>query len=243
MNLTERKEKIRKWATVGLIGVTGLVVSPVIFLAIQGLVGLVIAAIAGLTIVTFAPWVTMKFANWRVKAITAEAGENPIETMVNLLAAKREAFDRFRTEVETAVVAKKEFTVKCSQFAKQYPHRAEEFTKQLAAMSDLVERKIRALQDAKDTLAEGENKLTEMRAYWDMSQAAQAANKAAGMDTGDIFEKLKADTAVDAVFESMNKAFAQLEVAAALDNNSEKLEYSPATPLIVDIEAKKKVVV
>jgi hypothetical protein len=49
-----------------------------------------------------------------------------------------------------------------------------------------------------------------------MSQAAQAANAAAGMDTGDQFERLKADTACDAVFESMNRAFAELEVAASL---------------------------
>jgi hypothetical protein len=99
----------------------------------------------------------------------------------------------------------------------KYPARAPEFKTQLVRMTDLVERKKKALNDAEHMLEEGHNKLEEMKAYWEMSQAAQAANKAAGMDTGDQFEKLKSDTAVDAVFESMNRAFAELEVAAALD--------------------------
>lgn len=243
MNIAERKAKIQKWTGVGLIGLAGLIVSPIIFLAIKGLVGLIIAAVVGLAVVTFTPWVSMKFANWRVKAITHEARENPIETMVNLLAAKREAYGKFRESVENAVTARKDFATKCEQFSKQYPQRALEFTTQLEAMSSLVDRKIQALKEAKQSLAEGENKLTEMRAYWEMSQAAQEAHKAAGMDTGDLYEKLKADTAVDAVFESMNRAFAQLEVAAELDN-PQQLQYNNAVTLdTVIVSNKQKVVV
>jgi hypothetical protein len=195
----------------------GLIVSPIIFLAIQGLVGLVIAGVVGLSIVTFTPWMTMKFANWKVRAIMSEAKENPIETMINLLAAKQIAFKEFQVNVTTAVTARNNFKSKIETFAAKYPARAPEFKTQLVRMTDLVERKKKALNDAEHMLEEGHNKLEEMKAYWEMSQAAQAANKAAGMDTGDQFEKLKSDTAVDAVFESMNRAFAELEVAAALD--------------------------
>jgi hypothetical protein len=42
------------------------------------------------------------------------------------------------------------------------------------------------------------------------------------MDTSDIFEKMKNDTECDAVFESMNMYFAQMESAASLDMNSAK---------------------
>lgn len=223
-----RKQRIQKWAAVTLIALSGLIVSPVIFLAIKGIVGLIIAALAGLSVVTFTPWIAMKFANWRVKAITAEAKENPIETMVNLLISKREAYAQFKENVETAVTAKKDFEVKCRDFSQRYPHRADEFNQQLAAMTELVERKKMALIDARNSLEQGELKLTEMRAYWEMSQAAQAAHQAAGMDTGDLYEKLKADTAVDAVFESVNRAFAQLEVAAALSSQPQ-LSNAPST--------------
>jgi hypothetical protein len=242
--LVQRKERIKKWASIGLIGLAGLVVSPFVFLAVKGLVGLALAAIVGLTIVTFAPWVSMKFANWKVKAVVHEAKENPIETMVNLLAAKNQAFLVFKEEVTNAVTARDTFKTKCADFSKKFPARAPEFNQQLANMTALVEKKKAALAEAKESLQLGEAKLEEMRAYWDMSQAAQAANKAAGMDTGDMYEKLKADTAVDSVFESMNRAFAQLEVAATLDNNPQ-LAYNadnvielPATSVQVKEKAK-----
>jgi hypothetical protein len=60
------------------------------------------------------------------------------------------------------------------------------------------------------------------------------------MDTGDLYEKLKADTAVDAVFESMNKAFAQLEVEAALDD-APAISYNKAETLEIVIDNKQKV--
>lgn len=232
MDANVRREKIKKWASVALIGLAGFIAAPFVFVAIGGLIGLAVAGAVGLGIVMFTPVVAMKFANWRVKAIVGEAKENPIETMINLLAAKEQAFKTFETNVTNAVTARNNFRVKCESFAKKYPHRAAEFQKQLDNMSVLVEQKKKALADAQNALEAGHHKLDEMRAYWEMSQAAQAANQAAGMDTGDAFEKLKADTAVDSVFESMNRAFAQLEVAAALDETQE-LEYNPSETLNV----------
>lgn len=235
--MNTKYQKYEKWAKVALIAVAGLLVSPIIFLTIKGLIGLAIAALVGLTIVTFAPWVSMKFANWKVKAITAEAGENPIETMVNLLTAKEQAFKEFEENVTNAVTARNGFKVKVEQFAKRYPARAAEFNQQLVNMTALVEQKKKALNDAQDSLEEGRHKLEEMRAYWEMSVAAQEANRAAGMDTGDLYERLKADTAVDAVLASVNRAFAQLEVAAALDvGNSNPVDpvAAPAAQLTND---------
>lgn len=246
MEIDVKREKVKKWATVGLIGLTGLIVSPVIFLAIKGLIGLIVAGLIAVTVVTFSPWMSMKFANWKVKSIVAEAKENPIETMINLLAAKREAFKVFEQSVVTASTAAKNFKIKCDQFAMQYPARAPEFQKQLASMNSLVSRKTEALKAAQRSLIDGEHKLTEMKAYWDMSQAAQAANAAAGMDTGDAYEALKADTAVDAVFESMNKAFSELEVAAALNpddkyaGSTTQLEHSTPTVLETQVVTVKE---
>lgn len=249
MDINQKREKIKKWATVGLIGLVGLVVSPVIFLAIQGLIGLVIAGVIGLTVVTFAPWASMKFANWKVASIAAEAKENPIETMTNLLIAKRSAFQEFKNTVENAITATKNFETKVAEFSKKYPARAVEFKTQLTNMQNLVKQKVEALKAADRQLDLGEEKLKEMRAYWDMSQAAIEANKAAGMDTGDIYEKMKADVAVDSVFDSMNRAFAQLEVAAALDVTSDdkqddqtvKLGHSDPNVLDVSVRESQKV--
>lgn len=218
MNIDKLRNRWDMVAKVLIVLVVGFLVAPFIYQAIGGLVGLAVAGVLGLACIQFTPVISMKFANWKVKGIVNEARENPIETMVNLLNAKKQAYSEFKTAVENAVTARSDFEYKCKQFTKQYPHRADEFNKQLQSMTILVERKKQALQDAKQSLEAGELKLQEMRAYWEMSQAAQEANKAAGMDTGDMYEKLKADTAVDSVFESVNRAFAQLEVAASLES-------------------------
>lgn len=241
MNLQERYNSISTKAKWGIGIAAAVVVSPLAYVIIKGTVGLVVAGVAGLAVVHGAPYLSMKFANWKIKAIKAEARENPIETMENLLIAKRQAFKEFKVNVETAVTARNGFKTKIEEFAKKYPARAKEFQDQLARMNDLVERKKRALGDAERMLEDGKNKLDEMKAYWDMSQAAQAANKAAGMDTGDLYERMKADTACDAVFESMNRAFAEMEVAASLDVSTaekpQELAYSEPVVLITPVNA------
>jgi Tfp pilus assembly protein FimV len=240
MNEIETKrQKYYKWGQIAVIGVLGLIASPIVFLAIKGIIGLMVAATLGLAAITFAPYISMKFANWKVAAIVAEAKENPIETMEKLLIAKKQAYREFYTQVETAVTACKQFESKTKQFAIQYPTRAPEFQKQLDQMKQLVEAKKVSLKRAQGMLEEGDRKLVEMKAYWDMSQAAQAANKAAGMNTGDLYDELKASTAVDAVFESMNRAFAELEVATSM--SMPMIENSPQ-PIIESTLKSKSVI-
>jgi hypothetical protein len=229
--LVEKRDKMAFWAKIAALGVVGLVVAPFIFAAIGGLIGLGIAAAVGFTLVQLAPWFALKVANLRYRLIESEkvehikkvveaAAENPIETLTNLLMQKKAAFKTFEASVTQAATARDNFRGKVQKFTERYPARAAEFQKQLDRMVDLVERKKEALKDAKQSLHDGDMKLEEMKAYYEMSKDAIEANRAAGMDTGDAFEQLKADTACDAVFESMNAAFAQLEVAAALEDDT-----------------------
>lgn len=231
-DLIAKRDRMKKWVSVGALGVVGFLVAPIIFLTIKGIIGLAIAAAVGFTLTMLAPVFALKVANWKyrltdaekvahIKKVTDAAAENPIETMTYQLQERRAAFKKFELNVVEATTARDTFKDKVTKFAKNYPHRADEFKKQLDRMIDLVERKKVALRVAQKTLEDGAMKLEEMQAYWEMSKDAQELNKAAGMDTGDVFEKLKQDTACDAVFESMNRAFAQLEVAAALDVDSD----------------------
>lgn len=252
-DILAKKEKMKKWLSIGGIAAVGLIVSPIIFMTIQGLVGLAVAGAVGFTVVTFAPWFALKISNAKYRAIEAEkiahlqkvqasAAENPIETMRNLIMQKTKAFNDFREGVTNAVTARDTFKSKCEKFAKKYPARALEFQKQLENLVTLVEAKKAALSEAQKSLEAGNLKLEEMEAYWEMSKDAQELNRVAGMDTGDAFERLKADTACDAVFESVNKAFAQLEVAAMLDvgqsNNVELLISSD--PNVIELTPVKQ---
>lgn len=254
--LIEKRDKMAFWLKILALGAVGFVVAPFIMLTIQGLVGLAVAAVIAVGAVNIAPVVALKMANLRYRLIDAEkvshikkvqgaAAENPIETMASMLIERKKAFEKFKQNVIDATTARDTFKEKLAQFTKQYPHRAGEFQVQLERMADMVERKKDALSDAQESLRQGDLKLEEMKAYWEMSQVMQAANIAAGMDTGDAFEKLKHDTACDAVFESMNRAFAQMEVAASLDMNSADKDDEPVAqlghsePVVLDVQVRE----
>lgn len=254
--ITQKRDKFKNWATIIGLGVIGLLIAPFILMAIGGLIGLGIAAAVAFVLVQLAPWFALKIANWKYRLIDAEkvdhikkvasaAEQNPIETLTSLLIAKNKAFEVFKASVEQAVTARSNFKGKVEKFKAKYPARAAEFEAQLARMTDLVERKKGALGEAQQALEDGAHKLEEMKAYYEMSKDAIEANRAAGMDTGDAFEQLKADTACDAVFESMNMAFAQLEVAAALDVDSVDKPTQPAAqlehsePVMIDVKVRE----
>lgn len=230
----EGKQKLAtgiKWGGAALVC---LLVSPIIFGVIQGAVGLIIAGVIGLAAINVLPWLSMKMTNLKVKAIKHEAKTNPIETLETLLLEKRKAFRQFQQDVTDAVAARNNFAVKCQQFAAQYPARAKEFESKLEQIGRAVEQKKVALGQAELNIQKAENTLKEMRAYYDMAMELQKANKAAKMDTGDMYEEMKAQTAFDSVISSMNSAFADMEVAAALDvsgNDTGALSYNPSESL------------
>jgi phage shock protein A len=239
-NIVEQKRaKYNNIFKVGLIAIVAFIVAPIIFTVITGMVGLIAAAVIGLVAVNATPWLSMKLANWKIKSIVAEAKENPIETLTNLLIEKRKAFGEFKTRVTDAVTARNTFTEKCNKFAVKYPNRAPEFKKQLESMTGNVDKMKVALDAAQDSITDGEHKLEEMKAYWEMSEAAIAANRAAGMDIGDVYSKLKADTACDAVFENMNRAFAEMEVASSLQIENDPSPTFMGTTL--DVQTKVQV--
>jgi len=245
MNTIEQKRNTYdKWFKIGLIALAALIISPIIFMVVQGMIGAIIAGTIGLVAVNVAPIVSMKLANWKVKGIVSEAKENPIETLQNLLIAKKAAFNQFTEDVTKAVSARNLFAEKCKKFALQYPARANEFNLQLANMTKMIEQKKDALQHAKEAIAMGESKLEECQAYYSISLAAMEANKSAKMDTGDIYEKLKLDTAMDSVFTSMSTAFAQMEVASALVDEPLQIEQQRTTGYIdVAINTRSNVVI
>lgn len=225
-SLIEKRTNFSNKAKIAIAVAAALIVSPVIFMVIQGIVGLAIAAALGLVIVNAAPIMSMKLANWKIKEIVSEAKQNPIETLENLIIAKEQALKEFVKEVESAVAARNVFETKCNQFVKMYPARAKEFDTQLDAINIAVEQKKKALNMAKESINNAKEKLKECKAYYEMSIAVQNANAAMKMDTGDIYEQLKADTAIDSVMAHVSKTFGELEVAASMGTQGDNLQLS-----------------
>lgn len=223
-----KKQKIAMLIRWGIILAVGVGVAPFVYMAIKGLVGLALAVGVGLLGVNVAPVLSLKLANWKYRALDAErvehvekvssaAAANPIETLILQSQQKRQASDQFKNAITMFRTEVKNFADQIAGFAKEYPDDVARFNVQLDAMNKLLkfrEDRYRQLQVELDNFDAAIKRATAM---WKMSQAAQKMNKLAGVEMGDPFEKIKADSAINSVMTSMNKAFAEMETAL-LDN-------------------------
>lgn len=211
---TARKAKLVKW---GIYALGILVAAPLALYLLKGIIALALAGVAGLAAIYLAPVAEMKVRNLQVKMVAAEATTNPIETLLNQLADKQRAAGEFAQRITDFRTEVKNFAGKFDGYKKQYPEDAPQFEAQLATMQQLLHYREERYQEVKVELDNFSHAIERAKAMWDMSQAAQRMNKAAGKQAGDVFEKIKTDAAIDSVMKSVNSAFSQMETAL-LDN-------------------------
>lgn len=239
-SLDLRKQKLATKVKWGLAALAALIVSPVIFMVVQGLVGLAIAGVVGLAIISFSPVVAMKFANWKLKAIKAEAAANPVETMQNVYNEKERAVDGFSRRIEDFATEVMNFESKLAGFRTEFPAEAPRFDATHQAMLKLLQLRRARLTEARSELRRFAGEIRKADAIWKMGQAAQSMTKAAGMTEDDFMQRIKKDTAIESVQHNLNRAFAQLE--SALAEEVPQLEHQPAHVIDVPaIEIKQKV--
>lgn len=213
MELQRRRRRIVRGAQIALALVAGFVVAPVIFVAIKGAVGIAIAGALGIGVVNLAPVAGDKLANWRLRALKAEAGKNPIETLQRDYQQRQESLLHFRNAINAFSAAVQDFESKMDGFKAQFPKDAPKFEAQLVTMHKLLDVRRYRYREAKEALAEYESEITRADAIWKMGQEAAKMNAAAGMSDEDFVQKIKVETALDAVTNSMNTAFAELETS------------------------------
>lgn len=224
-NTGSRKATVIKWAIIAA-GVA--VAAPAALLVLKGLVALITAAVVGLGAIYLAPVVAMKFANQKVKMIVQEARTNPIETLINQLAGKRQDAQRFADSITDFRTEVNNFEAKTLSFAKQYPDDAPRFQSQLDTMKQLLAFRESRYKQVQDELSKFAHAIDRAKAMWEMSQAAQQMNKIAGRQVTDTFEQIKTDAAVDSVMCSVNKAFSEMETSL-LDNPEVKQAQAAAS--------------
>src|SRR4051812_46457614 len=96
----QRAKRLGSWVKVGSFVVLGLVVAPIVGLAIYGLMGIVVAALIGFTAIAVAPVVGMKLENAKLKALKAEARRNPVETLQSEFMRRQDLLEEKRTSIE-----------------------------------------------------------------------------------------------------------------------------------------------
>lgn len=258
MEMTEADKKqqmttIVKWSVIGLFCA---ILAPVAWAAVTGIAGLMIAGGLALIGVNVAPVLALKAANMKYRALDAErvdhiekvsgaAAANPIETLIQQSMEKRQASDAFKQAITLFRTEVKNFSDQITGFAKEYPDDVARFQLQLDAMNKLLKFRDDRYKQLQTELDNFDAAIKRAQAMWKMSQAAQKMNKLAGMELGDPFEKIKADSAINSVMTSMNKAFAEMETAL-LDNKEVKqatqaLENNPQPVLTATVTTAQPV--
>lgn len=219
----------KKYAAWG-VGLAGLAIAaPALILAVKGLISLVVALTIGAVALAAAPVVSSLLAAWKLKGIKYIATKNPVEQLQLIYQDRVDALDEFRNRITQFATEVKTFEGKMREFALKYPAEAPKFRDQLTAMQQLLNVRRERYSQVKDQLAAFEQEIRKAQAIWDMSQAAQALNKAAGMSSDDVFAKIKAETAVDAIQRSLHQSFAELETAL-LDETPGKASAATIAP-------------
>lgn len=205
-----------KWA-IGL--GAALIFAPALFTLAQALLGATIAIGATLVIgtaaISFAPVWSMKLANWRIKAITAEASANPIETLKSLYIEKRkelqassEAICDFEAEIANFNDQLEDFKKRpdCADEVPRYTDISGRMQHGLALMKN----RQREAEGAIDNLA---HQISKAEAIYKMALAARRVTMLSGSAEQQVFAEIKEKVALDSVRTNLNRSFAALNAS------------------------------
>lgn len=224
------KRQIVLFSKIGLCAVIGFVVSPFIFLAIQGLLGILVAGTIGLLGMNFAPVLIDMLANAKMKALKFEASKNPIETLELDYGKRQEALEQFREAINMFSASIKTFQDKLAGFKTKFPNDSEKFDDQLSKMKQLLDIRRNKYKDAEKSLIQYSSEIDRAKAIWAMSLEAAKMNNASGMDEKDLVQRIKVETSIDAITTSMNKNFAELETSLIEEADEKQLTTNNKPP-------------
>jgi hypothetical protein len=154
----------------------------------------------------------MRFANWKLKAIKAEAARNPVETLQGVYAERMAKKREFKQQITNFRSKVDGFADKVAGFREQFPKDAPKFEQQLGTMHALLSRRELKYKAVKAELEKFDLVIQRADALWKMGLAAAEMNAAAGAFDGDqMMQRIKTETALESVTDSVNLAFSELE--------------------------------
>lgn len=188
-------------------------IAPMVMIAVKGMIGVVLCVVIGLVSINFIPRLIDMLANWNLKALKFEASHNPIETLETDYMKKLEALSTFRDSINNFSASTKTFQDKLAKFKTTYPGEAEKFEDQLDKMKSLLSLRRKKYAEAEKSVEDYALEIEKAKAIWSMALAAAEMNKASGMNEKDVLQKIKVETSLDSITETMNSAFAELETS------------------------------
>lgn len=248
-----KRDQLAKVMKLGLLGLFGFAIAPYAWVAITGIAGMfAFVGIVGLGAM-IAPVLALKAANLKYRIMDAErvdhlakvkdaAAENPVETLQLDYEAQVKAADAFSVGITEFRTEVKNYEDIVKNFEKDYPEDAAQGREQLALMKEGLQDRERIYAETQVNLDEYAKTIKKSQALWDLALATQRVNKLAGMNTGDVFAKIKVTAAVDSVRAKLNQSFAQMETATMVNRKGvpkPALTNNPQPVLTIDNVTQK----
>jgi hypothetical protein len=232
----QRSSRIRMAVQGILLAGLALIVGPLFFTILHGL-GAIAALITAAGVITtvwkFIPYLGMVVGNWRLKAIKSEAAKNPIETLQNQFNEKTKAIQAFKQQIEIFYGKYLTFQDTVKSYVAEGNEDAQTYVEQLAKMKRLFEIRKEKYRQSEAALEEFEKTIQQTDRRWKMALAAQDMNRAAGLISGDVFDKICIETAITSVQDRLNESFGELEMALIDDDRRQVLLAAPVDAEIV----------
>ncbi len=268
----QKKAQMTKLVKFGVIGFFAAVLAPVAWMAVTGIAGMMVAFGLAIVGINLGPVVALKATNMRYRALDAErvshiekvveaASVNPIETAVTQSQAFKDRGVKQLEAITTYATEVNNFETMTGGFAKKYPEAADRYKQQLEVMKKALKFKQEKYSELQQNIKLMDEQIDFLRANWKMSQALQRANALAGVDTEDPLAQLKTDSAIDAVVNSINRAFAEMDSSVLADTAQagrgtitaraelvnqtpglQSIEHNPQPALELDMSAQKQTV-
>lgn len=211
------------------------VVGPLAYFAVKGIIGLATFGILAFIGYHAAPVIALKVTNAKTLALESEhnafyraldaernahinkvaqaAAADPIATARSQSIEYKERASKSLLAITAYSTEVKNFENMIADFGKKYPENAQIYRDQLATMKKALENKSSKYTELMDKIKTMDDQISFLEANWKMSQALQKANAMGGAEIVDPMEQVKADSAIDAVRNSINKAFAEMDSA------------------------------
>lgn len=209
----KRRNRLAAWFSWGLVAGVGLVAAPMAFTLLTAALALVAAAALAVAAVALAPVLAMKLANWRMAEILAEARRNPIPTLENELLVRKAALARARQQLTDSLAQVEGFVTQAGEAARRYPDMAVRWQERGLKAQALAQARSRSYRQACQAVDEFERVVERCRTEWKLVVAESVLQRSLASSQGEAMAELRSRTAIEAVTDQMNAAFASLEIA------------------------------
>ena len=199
--------------------------------ALLGAFALACAGAVALAVVNYAPVYSLKLANARIRALQKEAMRHPIETLYTVKKERTQEREEIKDKITVYDGKRTSFAAKVETFKERWPQDAHTFVEQLAGMDAKLERMRGKYAKLVQTLQEFDGVIERSEAIYDMSVASLEMKDLDALFNMNFQQELLTKTALGAVTDTMNQAFASMR-ADMLDDFLE----SPQMPTAAAVQ-------